>query len=357
VFGEGGIGKSRLLTEATARLRNTSATVIYINMTSLPKNLPGTGEVLVRMLGEALSGESEVSLSTLDDIHRSLTSISRKAPVYLMFDTTEAFQEDIPFWEWLEEKLISPLVRNENVKFIFAGRIPVPWRTMTTRRAVQLLELGPLEPRREIAALIQEVLQHYRSRELDWEPQDLKEATDVVLSLSFGHPLLSEKLAASIASQWFTKESKEDIIANLCQEVVRPFVDDFLFASADPPWDKLLWWISPLEWFDATILQSYLKRVVPQYVENEPEIFYMKGLARLRTRDTLVWHQKHGTRLHGVIGKIARQCFRTLRPNDYNRALQAAADTYRSIAQDLEDDEEYARQYRSLAASYEANQH
>jgi hypothetical protein len=357
IYGEAGIGKSRLLHEAAQRLqaKSTPALVLQVDL----KLLTGASANRPERLLRALIAQSEGRLSSVWQsqsmeqvaglVVAQLTEIAHRVPVYLMFDTTEVFQEDMGFWHWMEGDLVGPLAIGGQVRLVFAGRAPVPWRRLEVRRRVRLLSLEPLSPQEGAKSLIREVLQQHNPR-LE-EDEILEQAVNLILEFSFGHPLLSKSLANYAALRW-PMPSLSEFRLELCRETVEPFIEQYLFEGIAPPWNEILWWASVLDGFDAIILQRYLEQVAPELIEGKSDFFFIQGITNLRIRNTVVWLDELGNHLQGVIADIVRRCFETLYPERYQRACRAAAETVENLGNELPDGDPEAQRYRQEAEKY-----
>ncbi|MBN2005489.1 MAG: AAA family ATPase [Anaerolineae bacterium] len=354
VYGETGIGKSRVLQEATRKLQANQppAFVLHVDMENLkdaadrPKAVLQT---LIKQAGDRVGGTWQNPEQVAGLIVAQLGALTTHTPVYLMVDTTEALQEDGDFWDWLHKNLTEPLVIDGRVKQIYAGRIPVSWRRFELRRTVKMLPLGPITPLAVSRTLVEQVLLQSNPEFKDVD--DLQSAIDVVLEFSFGHPLLSEKLAGYVAGHWPPAQPLAQFKKTLCEENVTPYINQSLFENVDALWTEILWWASVLDWFDPTILQQYLKRLMPE-LEDKPDYFFIHEIARLRKHNTVVWRELEGDRLHGLIRDIVRQCLKTIDVNRYRRACQAAFETFQSIADEFSEEESYAQQFQEKAEIY-----
>ncbi len=355
IYGETGIGKSRLLQEAERNLREknrSSVLVLRIDLEKLKDVTDCSIAVLRALLDQAVGRVTSTSHNAEQvaaDIVWQLSELTQYIPVYLMFDTTEALQENDTFWDWLHKNVTEPLVVERRVKQIYAGRIPVPWRRFELRRAVKLWPLGPLVPVDTNRMFVEQAL--LQGNPALKEREDFQSAIDVVLEFSFGHPLLSEKLAAYVAVHWPPERSLVEYKRILGEQEVMVFIKETLFRGIEQPWIDILWWASALDWFDPTILQEYLKHVMSK-LGNEPDYFFICGVARLRKHNRVIWQESRGDRLHGLIQDIVRQCFKTVDIDEYQHACLAAAETFKSIAAELSEENSYAKQFEDEAAIY-----
>lgn len=336
LYGETGIGKTRLLLEAANDLSNATPPVVtfFLPLSEFLDSTVTAPEQLMQQLCDYMVEISEGRLGQgrEEEVVAQLITLSERVPVVVIYDNTEPFQENIAFWGWLEKKLVSVLTREVCVRQIFAGRIPVPWRDIQIRRVV---EVRPLDPLLESAGrdLALDIFKTEKPNQ-DYD-EELESAIQLSLEFSYGHPGLLESLAKYTAIHW-PHHIDRDFRKELCHEIVKPFVNQNFFKDVEEPWDQVLWWISPLEWFDPTILQMYLPKVAAALVEDKPDYFYVKGLARLRNWNTVVWRSANGDQLHGTIGNIVRNCLKTLEPEPYLQANRMAAETMADIAKQLE---------------------
>jgi hypothetical protein len=357
-YGEAGIGKSRLLEESKDRLllKFTDCLVVMIKLEQLAKNSPV--ERLSKLLGILISqsdkqlineSNSNNNEEQAERITARLVMTSKKTPIFMMIDTTEVLQQDMEFWRWVEEHLIGPIAVDGQIKLIVAGRVPAPWRRLEVRRIVRLYHLAPLPLKDFAANLIHEVFQQYNFAQGANAKKNLEEATDLVLEFSFGHPQLSEKLGAFVATQ--KQITVEDKFRELiCQQVVKPFIEEELFLDISDTWQRILWWISLLNWFDITIIQRYLARVEPDL--QEPDYFFIQGITQLRLQHTIIWREEVGDRLHGTVADIIRQCLKTLEPENYQKGNLAAEETFQELVDEFEPEEAEADWYRNEARIY-----
>ena len=352
IYGEIGIGKSRLLQEAIYRLHQKAPPplVLCVDMKDISTGQPET--VLRALISQAqghLKPTEQSVEQVADEIVTQLSALAGHTPVYLVFDTTEIFQQNMDFWRWMESHLVGPLVIEGQVRQLFAGRVPVPWRRVEVRRIVKLLPLQPLSLENEGRNLVSEVLQ--KKNPALTEAEDLEKVVDLVLEFSLGHPALSEKLSDYVAPHW-PASPLDEFKKSLCRKVVKPFIEQNFFKNIDHPWGEILWWASALDWFDVTVLQRYLKHVAPELVKDQADYFFIQGISRLRVYHTIIWREERGDRLHGVVGRIVRHCLEILEPERYQQACQAAAETLEALADEFSEDYPEYQEYHQEAEDY-----
>lgn len=364
VYGVAGIGKSRLLEEAFLRLRQQEpqAILIIVDLDKLPADVERPRALLKALLAQeptrlqVTSPEPDrAAAQVVVQLNDIAARTKPQLPVYLFVDTTERAQEDMGFWSWTENNLVGPLAVAGHVRQVFAGRIPAPWRRFEVRRAVQLLSLGPVSPEEAARALIGEVLQRVNP-ELQMEA--LRPVVSSLLDLSFGHPMLSEELAAYTAPCLpRALQQLEAFQRELCEQVAIPYINSYLLKDVPPPWPQILRWASVLHQFDPLLLRRYLEKLEPALVADKPDHFFVQGLVTLRIRYTTVWHAGEGTVVHGILREILRKNLQVLYSDDFRRACRAAAAVYDELAGEFPPESEEAACYRQEAERYRRESH
>ncbi len=358
IYGVTGIGKTRLLYEVRKRVTDEDrrATVLYVDLGELADlEAGGRPEVLVRSLFEqepSLVREDWPDLGQVaDELVKGMDAKARDAPVYLMLDTTERLQVDAEFWRWAEEHLLGPLLVREQVRVVAAGRIPAPWRRYEVRRTVELLSLDPLPQDDAAQALIREALK-LRGVALDKTDED--RVVDVILSLSFGHPLLSEQLAEYAAQRPRDLLSDKDRLRGELSEEVDRFIKSYLLEGIDDErWREVLQWACVLDWFDPTLLRYYFKEMGHK-LGDESDLFFLRAISHMRVQHALTWYGDKGHIVHGVLRDIMRTNLEIRDPGGFRNACQAAARVFEMMAEELSrsGDEEEARSYSEEAEEY-----
>jgi hypothetical protein len=253
------------------------------------------------------------------------------------------------FWGWLETHFVGPFALEGDIQMIFAGRVPVPWRRFEVRRAVELVPLSPLNTNNDAITLVKEVLLNQNP---DLTADELIDAQNLVLEFSFGHPKLSEQLAQKVATKW-PPQSLPDFRLDICQNQLEPFINNGFFETVEPSeWKEILWLASVLDWFDATILHTYLNNLKPELIGDKTDFDFIQGITRLRTKDRVLWPVEKGERLHGVIGDIVSHCLKVMHSERYKEACLAAAKTFTELATVFPEEYEEFSEYQNEAKKY-----
>jgi hypothetical protein len=171
-FGESGIGKTSLLNEARNRLdiRTTDELVIYIDLGSLPVSMQERQWSLLEELKKQGKGRINYPPGLpLDATTNSVVEqLNQELPApMLMFDTCDAIQEDMMFWNWLETSIVKPLIVQRWVqrwkveqpnRLIFAGRAQPFWRDYDLRNLHRPIRLEPLDEEVHAREQIRDIL-------------------------------------------------------------------------------------------------------------------------------------------------------------------------------------------------------
>jgi hypothetical protein len=321
IYGEYGIGKTRLLEWAIDEWRK-SGIVLHVKL----EEATGDAENAIRRCAELLRGKIVAEEARVPGTHASeadgvLHGIRRLAevhPVFLAFDTTEGLHSNAAFWSWMEVNIVGPLLSEPQVKQIFAGRIPVPWRRAEVRLSVELLRIERI-PEEDESQLIRSAI---AARNGGRPEAILGRWINAIARLSYGLPRLVEALAETMTQIAGTEQMNETELDQRLAERVRGFIYEDLFRDVAAEWRDILWWACVPERFDAESLKAYLQEVKPCLAGHE-EYYYIKGIQDLRLHYMVVSADARGNRLSGVLQDVVRGCFRRVAPADYARAEQA----------------------------------
>jgi hypothetical protein len=340
VYGEAGIGKTRLLEQAESMIFEMSPKPLTLKLDFKDlKDVDGTENRKDKFLRSLVSqwegGFGQVLAYKNDAAIAQITASLLNSPllgspsVYLIFDTTETLQEYSEFWAWLEECFIGQLiVYGENkIKFIFGGRMPAPFQRHEVRRVLKLVRLDPLSVEIEAKQLIGEILEKENSNIIQ---EEKKKTENFILGFSFGHPGLSVELAEYLGRKTPLQIS-EELEKEVCEKVVSKYIKDILLSGIERDWVKILELASILDYFDPYILKNYTEKMLPDIAKDKNEAFYNQGIASMRRKKNVIWSEQQGDRLHGVIREIIRRDIQVEskylpdKKNLYQKANEAAA--------------------------------
>ncbi len=326
--------------------------VIKVDLKPWADTPPGWQKAILReLIGQGRLSASDPGQSAEEvagGVVAQLNELAQRVTIVLIFDSTDALHQKKSFWTWLENHLVIPLVVDRGVRQIFSGRLPAPFYEFNVRTARTLHALSPLFPPECVQRLMIEQLQQ---ASLSVGTSELEDGVRSAAAMAFGHPLLAEKLANHLGRAW-PPQFDDAWSRETCEQVLKPFIDDFLLADIDQPWKDIVWSISVLDSFDMSVLQRYLERFSSDLLRGRREDFVIQGLQALRLQYTLLWQAENGYRLCGVIQDIIRHCLHVLDADRYRDACESAAATFEELASLFLDGDEEGRRYQTEADDY-----
>jgi hypothetical protein len=337
LIGEGGIGKSALLDEAQSRLQDKKIKVIKIDFQKLETNNIYGSLINAFFLGglENLQESWESLEVAAGKVVQTIKKLSEKEKVVILYDTTETLQENKDFWKWFESNLAARFLIEGIAHQVFAGRQPPPWYRFELRISQTSIELKPLDPKGDARTLAGNLLKRQRTK-LQLSSEEQKNLVDTAISYSQGHPGLTIEIVTTLSAQ---KDSEPDL--SICKEVLEPYITKNIFTGIEPEWQELLWWLSPFEWFNPSLIQEYLKEVakevprIHEIISGKQDYFFSYYLNRLVTQFSVVWRDvEQGDRFSGNIRKFMLLCLKQLHPEQYTLAVKTAEKTLRYLAEE-----------------------
>lgn len=349
VTGAAKIGKSAALAASARQVqaREDGALVLWIDFAEIAQAGAEPETLKIAFLdaaalacGASIASGPDAALEMV--FHLNVLSSTRQ--VYVMCDTVDALAGQRQFWVWLEEQFLQPLLAASHIRIVFAGRTAPPLDLYEVRRAMVRVALGTLDAQAE-AALVRDVL---REEAPDMAPATVEQAVDLAHRAARGHPALAVEVAreVSVAGAALTP-------ADLCRDVVGPFVRETMLQDLPSPWDELLPWISVLNWFTSDILIDYLTALAPEAVRGRAYAFFIQGISYLRQRDYVLWREGVGYQMSDIPGELLRRCLAAQNPQAYRTACLAAAGVFEGIAAVLRNEPEQAAFYRKEAEFYQ----
>lgn len=368
VFGEAGIGKTRLLCEIQKyfETEDRSCLVMYINLESGEGDIKKTIDLILHEMIDCLPERIDATWQNPEQVAGVIVNElvrltgAPQGKILILFDTTEKLQTEMKFWNWLEINIVGPLVLAGGIRQVFAGRTAVPWRRIEVRRKLQPCRLEPLPDDREVIRELAKNLLDARSLKWAEDKQEIL-LVNLIAAHGSGHPRLSIALAEQIINDWNAKTVEDFMIEQkayvieLYRKVVKTFIDQNFLEKVPKDWNAFIWWLSPLEDpFDLIFVREYLDKVLHAEVKDYQEYSYIQFLFELRIRYSVLRKDPLGEYFNGVIGDVTRRCFRILNSGDYTRACQQIAITYENMAKNyLADDADRKMEVEKLARKYE----
>lgn len=264
----------------------------------------------------------DVVAKELADFVAGLTD--RYVPV-LAFDATEKADEEL--LDWLEERMVYPVIRTNRAIFVFSGRLWHRWKIFEARRRVEPIELFPLDRKREQVEGTADLLTKL----------DVKRAETVARALynyAFGHPLASKmifKELQRLAPEGFdehTLEKNWDVIA----EIVKSKVIEGRFFDELGKYSylkDLLWGICILRKFNPTPLRHFTVSFIDAEYEQKPGGYYLDAIRDMQDTTLVQWNSAAGGyALDPVVRKIMAKNLSMRDPAEFQQRHQKAVELY-----------------------------
>lgn len=197
-------------------------------------------------------------------------------PLVLLFDNTDRTNSQV--MDWLEESVISPLIRTDRVLAVFAGRSPVRWKRFEVRRRV-----------------LQHKLQPFDKGQTSTQIQKYKKLSDKIIGLTFGHPYGNAQVAESVysletrAQETITEENFDTYRVQLMNELTNVLIDRHIMRDVPPELKQALRIISILRHFDVNALRVILTKFLSPQFGGKGGSYYLSMVARMVETTLVEW--------------------------------------------------------------------
>lgn len=263
-----------------------------------------------------------------DEFTRFLTTLLDHYVPVLTFDATDKADEGL--LDWLEERIVYPIVRTNRAVFVFSGRLWHRWKIFEVRRRVEPIELPPLDRAKEHIEGTTELLAKLNNAESENVARHLYD-------YAFGHPLASRMIleglrgleelpAAGIDTQ--TLETNQNIIAEIVH--TRVIEERFFDELGDHDYLKpLLWAVCILRKFNPTPLRHFAVSFIDGEHAQWPGGFYLDAIRNMQATTLVQWNSAAGGyALDSVIRKIMAKNLAMQDPGEFRRRHQEAVRLY-----------------------------
>jgi hypothetical protein len=231
-----GIGKTMLLLELEKRIRDKGLPCALIDfarkvyefspldqamlLEDIARSFAGSALLPRQALPEGKPAEEQVQ-AVLQSFPQYVTNLTREqdAPAVLLLDTLE--KADAELLDWLEDQVISSLIRTDRVLVIVASRAPHRWKRFEVRRRAYQERLEPFDEETTKEQL----------------PQEYDTLAAHVLRLTHGHPLGNVQVIEGVrkieqdVGRPFRSTDFEEYQKRLIQELV----DDLIAPTSAGP--------------------------------------------------------------------------------------------------------------------------
>ena len=242
----------------------------------------------------------------------------------LTFDATEKADEGL--LNWLEKRVVYPIIRTNRAIFVFAGRRWHRWKIFEVRRRVEPIELRPFDRKKEEAV--------EQLARLDVEKAE--SLAHGIYEYAFGHPLASKaifkELRKLVASPELLDERVLEENLDTIKEVILHEVTEKQFFSELGEHDylkPLLWGICILRKFNPTPLRRFTVQFIDAEYEQKPGGFYLDAIRDMQDTTLVQWSSAAGGYILGpVVRRIMAKNLYMREPEKFHRWHREAVALY-----------------------------
>jgi hypothetical protein len=219
---------------------------------------------------------------------------------------------------WLEENVIAPIARDDNVVFIFAARQMLRWRKLVVRSRVYQHQLQPFDKEK-----IRKQIKRFPS------------VGNVIYPISFGHPLTTRIISDEIekigrqkqtpVSETLLRDNKKTIGEIVDTQVIQTR----FFHNVPGEIQTLLRVMCVLRKFNPIPLRHFAGQFVEKSYYEKPGAFYLDTIGRMVDTTLVEWSSARGGYvLDPVARRIMARNLLEREPERYIELNQAAIDLY-----------------------------
>ena len=249
--------------------------------------------------------------------------LDRYIPI-LTFDATEKADEEL--LDWLEKRVIYPIIRTNRAVFVFTGRRWHRWKIFEVRRRVEPIELHPFDRKKEES--VEQLTK-----------LDVKKAESLARAIyeyAFGHPLASKaifkELRKLVAGPELLDERVLEANLDTIKEVILHEVIEkqFLGELGEHNYlEPLLWGICILRKFNPTPLRHFTVQFIDAEYEQKPGGFYLDAIRDMQDTTLVQWNSAAGGYILGpVVRRIMGKNLYMREPEKFLRWHREAVTLY-----------------------------
>lgn len=206
-----------------------------------------------------------------DFVGRMKKKDERHIPI-IIFDSTDQTQERV--LEWLEEKVVFPLIQSDKILFITGGQRRLFWKYFEARRRVDPHELQPFSSEETISQLL-------HSGRLHFFPPD------AVQRLTQGMPGLTTHLIQKFERLNKDSKSQQRHLDEIKNVVEKEYLPKNKISS------RMAWDASVLRSFHTATLRSFASSWDESYAK-KPEGFYLDMIQEMIDCGLVHWNMDRG---------------------------------------------------------------
>jgi len=245
-----GIGKTVLLRELEERVSDKRLPYAFVDFTD-PQD-----QVALREIATNLTGD-------------------HNGPAVLFLDTLE--KADPELLDWMEDEVISPLIRTDRALVIAASRAPHRWKRFEVRRRAHPARLDPFDERTTRKQL----------------PKRYSALAAEVMRLTYGHPFGNVQVFQSILKieqeigRPFKCTDFDEYRARLVQELVDQLIEQIVMQDVPSDIRHAYRVVALARHFDVNVLRRLLTRFVQDPFADKSAAYFL-GVVGAMVKTTLV---------------------------------------------------------------------
>jgi len=239
--------------------------------------------------GEPVEGQGQAVVQAFLECVNDLTR-DHNTPAVLLLDTLEMADKEL--LDWLENEVISPLIRTDRVLVIVASRAPHRWKRFEVRRRAYQQRLDPFDEKITRKQL----------------PQEYSGLAPEVVHLTHGHPFGNVRILQSVqqieqeVGQSFRRADFKEYQKRLVQELVDQLVEPVVMRDVPGDIRHAYRVVALARQFDVNVLRRLLTRFVEEPFGGKSAAYFL-GVVGAMVKTTLVeWSSaRRGYVLDGTI--------------------------------------------------------
>lgn len=207
-------------------------------------------------------------------------ALSRSFVPILIFDSTDHADEQV--LEWVEEKVVFPLIQSNKIIFVFGGRRRLFWKFYEVRRRVDAQELLPLDEKGTAEQV----------KRLEQDPG----VASLLFEYSKGHPQINRRILYALQTERGITQLGPlifDAERKFILNSVAHIVDNQFLAGLSREAHKLTWDICVLRKFHTAALR-YFAGVENEQKRKKPEGYYLDLIQEMIDLALAHWDSDRG---------------------------------------------------------------
>jgi AAA+ ATPase superfamily predicted ATPase len=299
-YGVIGIGKTFLLQELEKRIRDESLPCAFIDFAEKVYDFSPQSKVMIleeiadsfsssailaqtvshfwqrQRAGEPVEEQIQAVLQTVLDYVSGLVR-DHNAPAVLLLDTLERANKEL--LDWLEDAVLSRLIRTDRVLVIVASRAPHRWKRFEVRRRAYQQRLDPFD-------------EETTKKQL---PQEYTALASNVVDLTHGHPFGNVQVLESVrqierdVGRPFRSADFEEYQKRLVQELVDELIEPVVMKDISREIRRAYRVVALARQFDVNVLRRLLTRFVEEPFADKSAAYFLSVVGSMVKTTLVEW--------------------------------------------------------------------